>query len=393
LSTPARNNFFYGKLMDVCHFEMEQDYFNLKRWLLNRLSLGYGVLCGLQVKPAEDTAEVVIEPGVAIDALGREIIVPATSRSIDPRKLTDVCGRPTGETVDQGTVGICLAYTECPENLVPVLVGDCETTQGCAPSTICERYRVLVVKKEDMTGRPPPACPGSGLLDVDASGILSSASYKSLAKLISKACPTVEGRPCVPLAYVELDGALKIHNGERPLVFSNELLFELLLCVAGQAGGGHPVVPDWPKVVDINWTHDDTLAQAQFMEGLKVTFDRNMSAKTATGPAWFIVTLEQAVRQPNPPEVLAGTRFVYRALEEEGGIDVADDTAYFKPSEEVAKALSYLLESQGALPMCRVVLRCNFLADATDGTLVADGSGNDVPGSDFESWFFLTRED
>ena len=49
LASPRRNHFFYGKLLDELHLRMEQDYFNGKRWMLNRLGLGHGVLCGLEV--------------------------------------------------------------------------------------------------------------------------------------------------------------------------------------------------------------------------------------------------------------------------------------------------------------------------------------------------------
>ena len=38
LRAPVRNNYFYGKLLDVFHLEMEQEYFNAKRHLLNRLA-------------------------------------------------------------------------------------------------------------------------------------------------------------------------------------------------------------------------------------------------------------------------------------------------------------------------------------------------------------------
>ena len=153
LSTPARNNYFYGKLMDACHFEMEQTYFNRKRWLLNRLALGYGVLCGLTVKLVDD-GKVAVDPGVAIDRLGREIIVSSLSRSINPRQLTDECGRPVGEPPTNGRVWIYLAYHECPTEYVPVLVGECETEQDCAPSTICERYKVLVLDDEPASWEP-----------------------------------------------------------------------------------------------------------------------------------------------------------------------------------------------------------------------------------------------
>ena len=53
--------------------------------MLNRLGLGFGVLCGLGVEPASNGTSVIIEPGVAIDGLGREIVVPAPL-CIDPTR-------------------------------------------------------------------------------------------------------------------------------------------------------------------------------------------------------------------------------------------------------------------------------------------------------------------
>ena len=47
--SPVRNRYFYGKLLDVFHFDLEQTYLNTKRWTLNRLITGYGVVYGLNV--------------------------------------------------------------------------------------------------------------------------------------------------------------------------------------------------------------------------------------------------------------------------------------------------------------------------------------------------------
>ena len=70
LETPVRNRYFYGKLLDVEQFELETRYLNAKRWLLNRLVTGYGVVCGLDVLPGDEPNELWIGPGVAIDKLG-----------------------------------------------------------------------------------------------------------------------------------------------------------------------------------------------------------------------------------------------------------------------------------------------------------------------------------
>ncbi|RED56787.1 hypothetical protein [Cohnella lupini] len=71
-----RNRYFYGKLLTVRDFESEQKYFNDKRRLLNRLLFGSGVVAGMQVVAVDDKT-VTVEMGVAIDYLGREIVVSA----------------------------------------------------------------------------------------------------------------------------------------------------------------------------------------------------------------------------------------------------------------------------------------------------------------------------
>src|SRR5919109_1439798 len=76
---PVRNRYFYGKLLDVFHFELESDYMNAKRWLLNRAVTGWGVVCGLDVKLAEEGRAIVVTPGIAPYSWGREIVVSADS--------------------------------------------------------------------------------------------------------------------------------------------------------------------------------------------------------------------------------------------------------------------------------------------------------------------------
>src|SRR5688572_9114922 len=86
LPAPVKNRFFYGMLLTDAVFRTEQRYGDGKRWLLNRLSLGQGVLTGLGFsvsldKPEECKADssrwrVHLDPGVAVDGYGREIVVP-----------------------------------------------------------------------------------------------------------------------------------------------------------------------------------------------------------------------------------------------------------------------------------------------------------------------------
>src|SRR5215208_210900 len=97
-----RNRYFYGKLMTVRDFLREQEYFNSKRWLVNRLLFGSGIVCGLEVAavgggPA-DAAVVEIQPGVAFDLKGREITVSEGAR-VDLAKL-DAAGLAPGGTAE-----------------------------------------------------------------------------------------------------------------------------------------------------------------------------------------------------------------------------------------------------------------------------------------------------
>ena len=69
-----RNKYFYGKLLTVDDFETEQRYMNDKRRVLNRFLYGTGVVSGLNVVPIDDMT-ISMEPGLALDFSGREIVV------------------------------------------------------------------------------------------------------------------------------------------------------------------------------------------------------------------------------------------------------------------------------------------------------------------------------
>lgn len=230
LVAPRRNNYFYGKLMDVLHFEMEQSYENSKRWVLNRLSLGQGVLCGLDVK-AHD-GQVCVTRGVAIDAFGREILVPVRM-CIDPWELTDEFGHTKGHLAKdkEHHVSICLAYDECATDYTPVLVSDCNTRQDCAPGTIVESFSLLVhqgvpdAHHRDLCD----ALTGTAKMSV-------AAVRRQLCEELSGLCPTPTDHRCVVLATVKLrsDGTIGAIDTctHRPVIYSNAVLLELILCLS-----------------------------------------------------------------------------------------------------------------------------------------------------------------
>ena len=73
----CRNNYFTGKLLTAHDLTAEQRYFTDKMRLHNLALHGWGVVCGLKVKPHRYCPDqrIVFEPGLAIDPCGREIRV------------------------------------------------------------------------------------------------------------------------------------------------------------------------------------------------------------------------------------------------------------------------------------------------------------------------------
>jgi hypothetical protein len=234
LAAPQRNQYFYGKLLDVPHLQLEQEYFNSKRWLINLLLHGAGVISGLAVTPNADGSGVVIQSGVALDGWGREIIVPAASVAFDPRALTDDNGNPTGTQSGAGSVIISLCYQECGIDPAPVLVPGCEPAGSCASSSTREQYVVTV--KAGTVIPLPVACTFNDIFKPDSGNQLPNL-HAALAARVSQPYTDGSGAGCVVLAQVNLPAsgaidATMIDNSVRPVVVSNALLLELLFCLA-----------------------------------------------------------------------------------------------------------------------------------------------------------------
>jgi hypothetical protein len=266
LAAFVRNRYFYGKLLDVSHLEMEQRYLNEKRWLVNRQGLGTGVLCGLDIEA--DGRRVIVGAGVAIDGHGREIVVPEPFVIEDPLALTDDCGRPTGEHATD-TVTLCLAFHECDVDPTPVLVADCDVREECRPGAVRERFRVLVhdglpdlkspLDCDALGGGRKPAgdggdathgrlamfgaaaagdrpVPAAGDRPVPADGGTRISVYRALCDAIEHGCAAPE-HDCVPIGVVRPGGDPETLSaagcGFRVPIYSNVVLLDLIICIAG----------------------------------------------------------------------------------------------------------------------------------------------------------------
>ena len=101
----SRNNYFLGKLMTARDFFAEQEYFNSRRRLISKFMFGAGIIAGMSIFLVDDKS-FSLEPGLAIDYYGREIIVDQTC----VRKLNLIKGFE--DIKDKSEIYICIKYKE-----------------------------------------------------------------------------------------------------------------------------------------------------------------------------------------------------------------------------------------------------------------------------------------
>jgi hypothetical protein len=226
----ARNNYFTGKLMVERDFTDEQRYFRGKDQRHNKYLHGSGVVCGLKVvqHPNEKCRDtyVIIEPGVAIDCCGHEIVVrdelhgrlkdendkelhgvlfnfdshPAVQKLRQEAEAalgTAAGDAPPAKTY---TLQILLCYKECGSEEIPVLYDECGCDDTkCAPNRVLESFEFdLRVTEEQAPENPPPANPEGNppTSDQPEKTACCEQFWKSL-----DGCPTCEDK-CVVLATV-----------------------------------------------------------------------------------------------------------------------------------------------------------------------------------------------
>ena len=136
-----RNRYYPKKRLSSADYTVEQDYFNNKRRFLNGLMYGSGIVCGLGVFSLDDLS-LLVESGVAIDGLGREIVV----ESSDVKKLSAL---PGFDKLKSGDVSLCLRYKEEPVHKV-YSVDQANSDQEFQYNRIRESYELFVMDSEDI---------------------------------------------------------------------------------------------------------------------------------------------------------------------------------------------------------------------------------------------------
>ncbi len=136
-----RNRYYAGKMLTSADFLAEQTYFNNKRRFLNSMMYGAGIVCGLGVFSLDDLS-ILVESGVAIDGMGREIVIDSSV----VKKLSAIDGFENLKTSD---VSLCLAYEEKEVHTV-YAVNQAGADKDYEYNRISEGYRIFLMDREDI---------------------------------------------------------------------------------------------------------------------------------------------------------------------------------------------------------------------------------------------------
>jgi hypothetical protein len=230
-----RNKYFYGKLMTARDFEDEQAYHIEKRKHHNRYLHGYGIVCGLRVVPTQPPQRryVMVEPGVALDPWGRDIVV------CEPTEF-ELIGRGEPDPCDKSnSLYVVLEYREADTEPVPVPNEPCGSEEDTvAPSRIMETFQ-LSLRQEPPEGEDRVSrriC--EALMNAIREGVRQEELHRLLCECVSHPCRPSGPDPALTLARIDIpaEGSItaeQIDNySHRHLALSVEQILRILLYVA-----------------------------------------------------------------------------------------------------------------------------------------------------------------
>lgn len=137
-----RNRYYPGKMLTSADFQAEQTYFNNKRRFINNLMYGAGVVCGCGVFSLDDLS-LLVESGVAIDGLGREIVMESSV----VKKLSAIEGF---ENLKTNLASLCLRYREEPVHTVYTMNQSAgEDGKEYEYNWISENYQLFLMDQEE----------------------------------------------------------------------------------------------------------------------------------------------------------------------------------------------------------------------------------------------------
>jgi hypothetical protein len=254
-----RNNYFYGKLLTVRDFQLEQRYGINKHRLINRLIVGYGIVCGLEVQKVDlvkDTLTIELTQGLALDDCGREIVVSQTKS----QELT------VGE---RGRNYIYIEFKERPkESVLPDLTNVSSSVEGSDYTRIEEIYSISL-----STEAPPAKNNESNESEIQttSSQTLDELVQQYYSKYLRNCSEGKHNK--ILLAVVEIpqtNGKASLLQEEtkqhRKMVYTNPMLYQLLGEINSRIlGAGNPLTRVFTGTRELEFETDESLPRGSLV--------------------------------------------------------------------------------------------------------------------------------
>jgi hypothetical protein len=378
-----RNNYFHGKMLSARDLAAEQRYFNEKRWLINRMIVGWGIVCGLEV--CLENGCLVVRPGLALDCCGHELLI-CERQALHVNKIAEQLGEHDSSSYEAIPWALCLEYQECKmESVKPPSScnSSCDQQEsGPEYNRIRDHYRLSIRRRDDACPKDYTdfCCPYDGLGH-------GTSIHKALVER-SRKCPECKECECVLLATGILEPnpgqAFQIRLEEdywkyRRIVYTNRALADLIRCFQVELA----------HITEINWTPGYNYRVDDFLylltrEHLKVTFDQPLNQRTVTDPQSFRLSVFIATDEGNCPTQLL---IPVERVEYDGNVAV-----YYFDHGCIEHELRKTCKKLAKAAQVELVLHGSMVLDehdrALDAELIGDfPTGNGVQGGEFITYF------
>ena len=135
-----RNRYYPGKMLTTADFQAEQSYHVNKLRFMNSLMYGAGIVCGCGVFNLDDLS-ILVESGVVIDGMGREIIIDSSM----VKKLSAIEGF---DRLQSDVASLCVRFKEKEIHSV-YAVNHRDSEQEYEYNRISEGFELFLVDKDE----------------------------------------------------------------------------------------------------------------------------------------------------------------------------------------------------------------------------------------------------
>ena len=422
----CRNSYYRGKLLTERDFTDEQRYGIDKLRLHEQRLHGWGVVCGLLLKPHPYCPErrVAVSDGFAIDNCGREIRLiaddyvplpqppPGTKppqRRQSPedeehdRTLADGPnrqrrGRDNDERSDDPDHGpmdencgcddepvpidlyICIRYAECETEFAPAPFDDCScSTSSRKPNRVCEVYRLEISDQK-------PEC-----WDHAQHGDCDMGDCFQYYREARESCAVVEPCPCIPLGVIRnfIPGTAvreeQIDNwSARRQLVSTQTLDQVVRCILAKLP-----TEELTRIEDTNWQHNRRMQCREFLEeyigsverprGFRIQFSHRVHSGGLDTRSFQALVVFKPENDYEPRHMQVAPARVEREDDETGWARLHIDPVYARRHLDGRDFDLF------------ITLKCDVIRDrhgrSVDGNFLGRlPTGDNIQGGLFESW-------